>query len=176
MPFYHKLGRVPKKKHTTMYKSDGTLYKEELVSSKGFSGIYSNKYHIHIPTRTLRLKEVSPLELRVWEDSPLQHFHFHTDKIEMSGDFLTSRVPYLHNKHCIVHTARPDKNPDYFYKNSFAHEFIFVHRGSGVLLSDYGRLAFESGDQIIIPQGTIYQMHFDKFKDNKLLLVESDTA
>ncbi len=176
MPFYHKLGRVPKKKHTTMYKSDGTLYKEELVSSKGFSGIYSNKYHIHIPTRTLRLKEVSPLELRVWEDSPLQHFHFHTDKIEMSGDFLTSRVPYLHNKHCIVHTARPDKNPDYFYKNSFAHEFIFVHRGSGVILSDYGRLAFESGDQIIIPQGTIYQMHFDKFKDNKLLLVESDTA
>ncbi|MDX9790897.1 MAG: homogentisate 1,2-dioxygenase [Candidatus Kapabacteria bacterium] len=94
----------------------------------------------------------------------------------MSGDFLTSRVPYLHNKHCIVHTARPDKNPDYFYKNSFAHEFIFVHRGSGVILSDYGRLAFESGDQIIIPQGTIYQMHFDKFKDNKLLLVESDTA
>ncbi|MDX9790896.1 MAG: hypothetical protein RBT61_08725 [Candidatus Kapabacteria bacterium] len=75
MPFYHKLGRVPKKKHTTMYKSDGTLYKEELVSSKGFSGIYSNKYHIHIPTRTLRLKEVSPLELRVWK---ILHYNIST--------------------------------------------------------------------------------------------------
>jgi homogentisate 1,2-dioxygenase len=176
MPFYHKLGQVPKKKHTTMYKPDGTLYKEELVSSKGFSGIYSNKYHLYMPTRTISLRETEPVDYREWLDAPLQHFHFHTDKLEKSGDFLSSRIAFLYNKHCVVQTAKPDKNPDYFFKNSFAHEYIFVHHGSGVLLSDYGKLPFTSGDQIIVPQGTIYQMHFDKLENNKIMVVESDTA
>ena len=40
MPFYHKLGDMPKVKHTTFYKPDGkSLYREELASSKGFSGV-----------------------------------------------------------------------------------------------------------------------------------------
>ena len=39
MPFYHKLGEIPRVKHTTFYKPDGkSLFREELVSSKGFSG------------------------------------------------------------------------------------------------------------------------------------------
>lgn len=176
MPFYHKLGQIPVKKHTTMYKPDGSLYKEELVSSKGFSGVYSNKYHLYMPTRTISLKEIEPFDYREWDDAPLQHFHFYTDKLDKNGDFFTSRVAYLHNKHCAVFAARPNSNPDYFYKNSYAHEYIFVHRGSGTLFSDYGCLKFEPGDQIIIPQSTIYQMHFDKFEENKLLIIESDTA
>ncbi|GAB1370376.1 homogentisate 1,2-dioxygenase [Candidatus Kapaibacterium sp.] len=176
MPFYHRLGKIPKKKHTTMYKADGTLYKEELVSSKGFSGIYSNKYHIHMPTRTIEINELDKVNYRVWNEAPLKHYHFYTDKLKKDGDFFSSRIAYLHNSHCVVLAAKPNKNPDYFYKNSFAHEFIFVHRGSGVLLSDYGKLFFEPGDQIVIPQGTIYQMHFDDFDDNKIVVVESDTA
>jgi len=43
MPFYVKVGKVPPKRHTTFYKEDGkSLYREELFSTKGFSGIYSN--------------------------------------------------------------------------------------------------------------------------------------
>lgn len=175
MAFYHKLGDLPLKKHTTFYKPDGTLYKEELVSSKGFSGIYSNKYHLNMPTRTISLAEIEPLDYREWLLAPLQHFHFYTDKINKEGDFFTSRIVYLLNKHCIVIAAKPTSNPNYFYKNSYAHEYIFVHRGSGTILSDYGKINFTAGDQIIIPQGTIYQMHFNDFADNKLLIIESDT-
>ncbi len=46
MPYYVRLGKVPPKRHITFYKEDGTLYREELFSTKGFSGIYSNKYHL----------------------------------------------------------------------------------------------------------------------------------
>lgn len=176
MAFYHKLGDVPKKKHTTFYKSDGvSLYKEELVSSKGFSGIYSNKYHIHMPTKALKISELPKFENIIWAEAELRHFHFYTDTIRKEGDFFTSRVSYLENQHCKMYGAHPNKNPDYFFKNSYAHEYIFIHRGSGSLISDYGVLRFVDGDQIIVPQSTIYQMFFDNFIDNKIVVIESDT-
>ena len=35
MPFYHKLGKIPAKRHTTFFKPDGeSLYREELFSTK----------------------------------------------------------------------------------------------------------------------------------------------
>lgn len=176
MPFYHKLGSVPRKKHTTHYKSDGTLYREELLSSKGFSGIYSNVYHINMPTQTLEIKELEPMQNVEWDEAPLQHFHFFTEEMSAGGDFLSGRVSFLQNKNCSMLAAKPTQNPDYFFKNAYAHEYIFVHRGSGELLSTYGRLPFVPGDQIIVPQGTIYQMNFDGFEDNKLLVVESASA
>ena len=61
MPFYHKLGDIPRVKHTTHYKKDGkSLYREELFSSKGFSGIYSNKYYTHMPTSVKSIREIKP--------------------------------------------------------------------------------------------------------------------
>ena len=59
MPFYVKVGKVPPKRHTTFYKEDGkSLYREELFSTKGFSGIYSNKYHLYMPTEVEKIDEV----------------------------------------------------------------------------------------------------------------------
>lgn len=176
MTIYHKLGKVPRRRHTTLYKEDGkSLYYEELVSSKGFSGIYTNKYHINMPTKFLETKFHSKQEDVRWDDAPIQHYHFYTNKYDRSGDFLTSRVELMQNPHVRIYTAKPDKNPDYFFKNAYAHEYIFVHHGSGTIYSDYGKLPFVPGDQIIIPQGTVYHMEFDKLEGNKLLVVESDT-
>lgn len=168
------MGLVPRKKHTTLYKEDGTLYKEQLVSTKGFSDIYHNKYHIHAPTQVSGIKELSNIDDAKWENPPLQHFHFRTDAIEKSGDFFTSRVPFLENSNTRLYTGKPDKNPDYFYKNGFSHEYIFIHHGSGEFLCDLGKIRFEPGDQFIVPMATIYQMHFDKLEGNKILVVESD--
>ena len=63
MPFYHKLGKIPAKRHTTFFKPDGeSLYREELFSTLGFSGIHTNKYHIHMPTRVKDVREITPNE------------------------------------------------------------------------------------------------------------------
>lgn len=175
MAFYHKLGQIPRYKHTTFYKPDGSLYREELVSTKGFSGIYSNKYHLHAPTQAIEVREVDGMPNVYWNDAPLKHFHFFTNRKQTEGDFLTARNLFLENEHCTLATAHPTKNADYFFKNAYAHEFIFVHHGSGVLKSEYGHLPFVPGDQIVIPMGTIYQMDFEKFEGNKLFIVESDT-
>jgi homogentisate 1,2-dioxygenase len=61
---------------------------------------------------------------------------------------------------------------DYFYKNTDADELIFVHEGSGKVLTQYGQLPFSYGDYIILPRGTIYQIHFDT-PANRLFIVES---
>lgn len=176
MSFYHKLGNLPSKKHITFFKEDGlNLYREELCSTRGFSGIYSTKYHINMPTSTLKVEERKGVDDLLWQDAPLSYFHFLTDKLKNEGDFFTSRNEFLQNKHCSISTAHPTKNADYFYRNSYAHEFIFVHFGKGNILSEYGVLPFIPGDQIVIPQGTIYQMVFDSFENNKIVIVESDT-
>lgn len=177
MPIYHKLGEMPRKKHTTFYKPDGkSLYREELISSLGFSGIYSNRYHINMPTKAFSVKEIEPEKNVDWPDAPLMHFHFKTDALNNGGDFLSARECFLQNSNVKIYTAKPDKNADFFYKNAHGHEYIFVHHGSGIFHSDYGKLPFVAGDQIIVPQSTIYQMEFDKPEGNKLLVVESDTA
>jgi homogentisate 1,2-dioxygenase len=61
---------------------------------------------------------------------------------------------------------------DYFYKNADADELIFVHEGSGTLRTMYGNLDFGYGDYLLIPRGTIYQIHFAA-ADNRLFIVES---
>ncbi|MFA7327051.1 MAG: homogentisate 1,2-dioxygenase [Candidatus Kapaibacterium sp.] len=176
MPFYHKLGIMPSPKHTAFRKTDGSLYTEELVSTKGFSDVYSNKYHIHPPTKVLRINELPDIDLKLWEDPPVKHIHFYTDKLKKDGDFFDSRIPYLRNDHVVVYTAHPNKNPKDFYKNAYASEFVFVHHGSGKLLTDYGVIDFVAGDQIVIPMGTVHQMVFDDLKDNKLFIVESSSS
>ena len=176
MPFYHKLGKIPPKRHTTFFKPDGeSLYREELFSTLGFSGIHTNKYHIHMPTRVKDVKEIPTGEAAPWKEAPLLYYHFFTDKKKTGGNFITARNVFLRNNHCIISTAHPDQNPDIFYRNSFGHEYVFIHHGTGKLLSEYGQLPFEPGDQIIVPRGTTYQMFFDKLEGNKLMICESDT-
>jgi len=51
MAFYHRMGEVPKKRHTTFYKPNGELYREQVMGTKGFSGIQSILYHHNPPTQ-----------------------------------------------------------------------------------------------------------------------------
>ncbi len=49
---------------------------------------------------------------------------------------------------------------------------LFIHEGSGRIDTIYGSLDFAYGDYIIIPRGTIYQVHFND-ANNRLLIVDS---
>jgi homogentisate 1,2-dioxygenase len=176
MPFYVKVGKVPPKRHTTFYKPDRkSLYREELFSTKGFSGIYSNKYHLYMPPQVESIKELSLNNDNIWTDAPLQYFHFMTDNKQTKGDFLNSRNEFLKNEHCIISTANVTEDSGIFFRNSYMHEIIFIHHGKGDFLSEYGNLPFEQWDYIVVPKGTTYQMKFDDFEKVKLFIIESDT-
>ncbi len=176
MPFYTQVGKVPPKRHTTFYKEDGTLYREELFASKGFSGIYSNKYHLYMPPQVESIGEKKLNDLNEWDDAPLQYFHFKTDDKKTNGDFISSRNIFLQNDHCIISTAHITEDSEIFYRNSYMNEILFSHYGSGKFYSEFGVLPFDQWDYIVVPKGTTYQIKFDDFTNNKLLIIESDTS
>lgn len=177
MPFYHRLGEIPPVKHTTFYKPDGTsLYREELVSSKGFSGVYSNVYHHDLPNSMKAYKDLKLPRSETWRDAPTLYMHSNTDKHRDSGNYITARRSYLENTGCKISIAHVNEATDTFYRNVRAAEFIFIHHGSGVLYSQFGKNPFGPGDQIVIPRGIIYRMSFASLEQVKLVVLESDTA
>lgn len=174
MPHYQTRGEVPHKRHIVFRKPDGDLYAEELVSSEGFSDIYSIVYHSHPPTKVIKVDTPIDVTPKVAIDKNLQNRAFKGFKTTPDDDYLESRKIILTNDDVNIIIAAPRKSmTDYFFKNAQSDEMIFVHDGSGTMLSVYGELKFKSGDHIIIPRGTIYQLIFDS-PDNRLFIVESN--
>lgn len=175
MPIYHKLGQIPHKRHVVFRKPDGKLYAEELVSTEGFSNVYSLIYHCHPPTIVKELGEPYSVEPKIAREKHLKSTSLKGFQIKPEDDYLKSRKPVLVNSDLHISLAAPRKSmTDYFFKNSQADEMIFVHVGSGTLKTGYGKIKFEYGDYLIIPRGTIYQMEFND-ENNRLFIVESFT-
>ncbi len=173
MPFYYRLGKIPQKRHTQFRKEDGSLYSEELISTEGFSSLYSLVYHSHPPTLVKEVEEPINAEPVAALPKNLKNRSFLTFKTKPTDDFLSSRVVMLYNKDVYITCAAPKKSmTDYFYKNADADEVIFIHEGSGVLKTLYGQIPFEYGDYLVIPRGIIYQMHFND-ENNRLFITES---
>ena len=173
MPFYHRLGNYPAKRHTQFRKSDGALYAEELVSTEGFNSIYALIYHCHPPTMVKHIGKEWSVEPRVALQKNMQHRSYLTFKTEPEEDYIKSRKVLLMNQDIRIGVAAPTKGTeDYFFKNTDADEVLFVHEGSGHLRTIYGRIDFEYGDYLVIPRGPIYQIHFND-QNNRLLVVES---
>ncbi|WP_215225376.1 homogentisate 1,2-dioxygenase [Echinicola shivajiensis] len=174
MAFYHRLGNIPPKRHTQFKQADGSLYKEELVSSKGFSGIYSILYHIHNPNEIKEIKKPEPYHWEIAQDYGLKQTHLNTSEVKTTGkDYLNARRILLKNKDVMMGICMPENHKmDYFFKNADGDEVIFVHEGSGQLISQFGQLDVEEGDYIVIPRTTIYRFKW-KRGPIKLLVIES---
>jgi homogentisate 1,2-dioxygenase len=174
MPFYHKLGKFPKKRHITFKKEDGSLYYEELFGTIGFDGMSSLMYHHHRPTMVQKIgakKDVTP---KAAIAKNIQSYRFRGFQVEPVADQLDARVPVLFNGDVSIQLAAPtNKTEDYFYKNGDADEVIFVHKGSGKLRTMMGNIDFEYGDYLVIPRGMIYKMDFDS-SENRLFITESN--
>jgi len=173
MPHYLSKGQVPAKRHTQFRKPDGSLYSEQLVSTEGFSSIYSLIYHTYPPTMVSKIDDPIDVSPKIAQQKNMQNRCYLGFNVAAEDDFLKSRKPMLVNNDCHIVLAAPrHSTKDYFYKNSDADEVIFVHEGTGRLVSVFGELKFGYGDYIVVPRGTIYQIEFDT-KTNRLFIVES---
>lgn len=170
---YHKLGKIPPKRHTVFKDDKGNYLYEQLFGTEGFSGVSSLLYHIHRPTQMLEIGEpvdVTPKAAIDHNISPRLVKGFNS---KPADDFLESKTDLFFNNDLILGVAAPRKSmTDYFYKNGHCDELIFIHKGSGTFKTMVGDIPFEYGDYIIIPRGTIYQLEFDT-EDNRLLYLES---
>ena len=173
MPIYHSLGQIPAKRHTVFRKPDGALYAEELVSTEGFSSMYSLVYHTHPPTIVKELGTPYSVEPKIAREKHLKHTSLLGFNIKPEKDYLESRKIVLVNADLQISLAAPmESMTTYFYKNSQADEVIFIHKGSGTLKTGFGKIFFKYGDYIVVPRGTIYQIEFND-TDNRLFIIES---
>ena len=158
MPFYHKQGKIPPKRHTAFKKEDGSLYYEELVSREGFSGIYSNLYHLQRPTKISKVGELFKQELSKAKTKHRAR-HITTASLKTTGDVLSARIPLFFNSDVIISVAAVSENMDYCYRNGTVDEVLYIQSGEGKFISNFGNLHVKSGDYVVIPRGVIWQMN-----------------
>lgn len=173
MPIYQQQGKLPNKRHIVFRQPNGNLYHEELVGTEGFSGISSLVYHLNPPTIVKHYGKPYSVKPEIAVEDNLQARSFMGYEAEPESDYLESRKVLFVNNDLQIGVAAPQNSTsDYFFKNADADEMLFVHKSSGILKTMYGSIDFEYGDYIVIPRGTVYQIHFNS-SDNKLLFIES---
>lgn len=172
MPTYHRLGSIPRKRHTAFRQDDGSLYYEHLMGNKGFVGPSSLLYHQRRPTTITRSRLMTRVEWAEDEDPTLRMRHFRLAGIPKGTSATLDRVPLLFNHDVAISMSRPDKSDSFYFRNAQGDEVIFVSDGEGTLESIVGHLPFTKGDYLVIPRGLLYRLNF-KTDDNRLLVIES---
>jgi homogentisate 1,2-dioxygenase len=173
MPIYHKLGKIPHKRHITFEKPGGGYYYEQLFGTEGFVGMSALMYHIYRPTMVKEIVNSYSVAPKIAVEHNIMARKLRGFQAPAADDYLQSRIPLFVNNDCTIGVAAPRKSiTDYFYKNGDHDEMLFIHKGSGKLRSQMGTIPFEYGDYLIIPRGMIYQLEFDG-TDNRILWMES---
>jgi len=173
MPIYHKLGKLPPKRHTQFRKSDGSLYYEQLFGTIGFDGMSSLLYHNQRPTQVKQINDSIDCTPKAAIDRNMRALKLIGFDVKPEKDYLDSRKAMLFNSDITIGVAAPQSSlTSYFYKNADCDEMLFIHKGSGTLRTLVGNIQFEYGDYLIIPRGMIYQIEFDS-EENRILYAES---
>lgn len=134
-------GRVASQAHVAL--PAGTV--EEEYARNGFSGRYAHLYREHAPVAWTRIE--GPLRPRLYALAEVT-----------PGDYLANRVPLLANRDCRILVAAIAEPMPYLFRNADGDELLFVHAGAGRLETDFGGLAYETGDYLVIPRGTLYRL------------------
>ncbi len=135
---------------------------EEEFGRDGFYGPVSHLYHRHAPTGWTRI------------EGPLRPHAFNTTQLPASKSLPEDldRVTMLENEDVAVQIVRPKKTRDWYFRNVDGDEVYFVHRGKGRLECDFGVMAYEAGDYVVIPKGTTYRWLHEE-PDSFFLVFES---
>ncbi|GLW48770.1 putative homogentisate 1,2-dioxygenase [Streptomyces sp. NBRC 14336] len=161
MPYYHRAGSVPPKRHTQHRDPDGKLYYEELMGEEGFSSDSSLLYHRHIPSAVR--------EYRVWDlgdqslvpNHPLIPRHLSTHKLFADGeagiDAVTGRRLLLGNDDVrLAYVAADTVSP--YYRNAIGDECLYIEDGQARVETVFGDLEAGDGDYVIVPRATTYRI------------------
>ncbi len=159
MPSYLREGSVPHKRHIQFRRPDGGLYAEELFSTKGFESVYCLLYHVRPPTATLDVRPWERVSFGFTINEPLRNRHLKSAALQLPGaDAIESRTPLLGNDDVVIAVADARRPMDYFYRNTGGDELLFIHRGSGVIETQFGELAYREHDYLLVPTGTTYRV------------------
>ncbi|MDX9997255.1 MAG: homogentisate 1,2-dioxygenase [Phenylobacterium sp.] len=119
---------------------------EREISKEGFFGPAAFIYHPRPPTGWTSF------------EGPLRPRAFDLDRLNEPAGSPWAAPVVLHNAAVEIRFwklagAMPD-----LARNADGDQLLFVHKGRGDLVCDYGRLAFEAGDYLYLPRGTMWRL------------------
>ena len=157
MPFYQRLGEVPRKRHIQFRENGNAPHR----GGHGPRGVHGERVDPLPPPVPVPRRRSSAASSRSCATSgcPTQHHHLHlkTYDIPAEGDEITGRRLLMWNNDVEISLCRPTERMDYFFRNGEGDEVVFVHEGSGTLETIFGDLPYKEGDYIVIPRGTTYR-------------------
>ncbi len=138
----------------------GTFERE--MGKEGFFGPAAFFHHRHPPTG--------------WSgfEGPLSPHAFDLTKLEAVAAHPWSAPDLLFNASCRLRFWRVAGQMDALARNADGDELLFVHQGRGDLFCDFGHLAFEAGDYIVLPRGTMWRL--ECAEPVALLMIEATNA
>jgi homogentisate 1,2-dioxygenase len=136
--------------------------REEHISRQGFFGPVAMLYREHGPNEIVRV-EGSLHPRRVVD----------TARVEPSDQTDPRGVPelMLSNADVSVAISRRSAAMPFAYRNTDGDLLYFVHRGSGMFATEFGRLPYEPGDYVLIPKGITFSVM--PGGDSHMLVVET---
>ncbi|MGE5500971.1 MAG: homogentisate 1,2-dioxygenase [Ignavibacteriales bacterium] len=123
---------------------EGTYERE--VSKEGFFGPAAFLYHRRPPTG--------------WSsfEGPLRPRAFDLNRLNEPAPSPWDAPVVLHNAACEMRFWKLSGPMPALARNADGDQLLFIHEGRGDLFCDYGRIAFEPGDYIYLPRGTMWRL------------------
>jgi len=135
-------GKASRQAHADL--PPGTYERE--MSKEGFFGPAAFFHHRRPPTGWTSF------------EGPLRPHAYDLAKLDASGADPWAAADVLHNASCRIRFWRTSGKMDALARNADGDDLLFVHQGRGAMFSDFGRLAFEAGDYILVPRGTMWRL------------------
>jgi homogentisate 1,2-dioxygenase len=120
----------------------GTYERE--IGREGFYGPAAHVYHQHPPTGWSAI------------EGPLRPRAFTTDGLAAAGPF--EAAPLFSNAHLRYRVWRTSGAMRALVRNADGDELLFLHAGGGDFYCDFGHLALQDGDYLVIPRGTMWRL------------------
>jgi homogentisate 1,2-dioxygenase len=130
-------GRTTKQAHVGL--PEGTF--EEEHGRESFNGRASHLYRTHPPTAWIAVE--GPTRPRAFNLADLPEGQW---------------TPVAGNEDVRLFVSRTSETLPYYLRDANGDLCYFIHRGTGLLESDYGPLRFEAGDYLIVPKGTTHRL------------------
>ncbi|MFQ5563765.1 MAG: homogentisate 1,2-dioxygenase [Parvularculaceae bacterium] len=135
-------GEASRQAHADM--PAGTYERE--MSKEGFFGPAAFFHHKRPPTGWTKF------------EGPLKPRAFNLAALNRSEPSPWSAPRVLHNAACDIRFWKLDEAMPALARNGDGDQLLFVHRGAGDLFCDFGHLAFEAGDYVVLPRGTMWRL------------------
>jgi homogentisate 1,2-dioxygenase len=135
---------------------------ERELGRDGFAGPATQMYHRNPPT--------------AWTDiqGPMRPRAFNPFSMPAASPSPWDALDMLRNRHVRIRFWHANGSMDHLVRNSDGDELLFLHDGAASLFCDYGHLAIEAGDYMLLPRGTMWRI--ETIGPTEFLLIESTGA